>query len=218
MHLLPLFIVLICLTSCSYLPQWMAPFPPWQSVPKDPPAIHTEEATRIVQEFAVDMEHKKKLHLERSKTCFNENGITAVQMEFISQDLIELCEARKLIVDMTEDLLERLNQDTILGPEFASFPFRPENLELYITYESYFGKYIDLIYIHWIGLEDGTVSFYTWELEYDANQCWHCKKEAYATSREIVVYQREAEQKYQETHEPVQSVFGPERYYPPNAS
>jgi hypothetical protein len=218
MRLLPLFIFLCFLTSCRYLPEWLAPLPPWESAPKESPAIHSEEATRIVQEFSVDMEHKKNLHLERAKTCFDEEGIKTVQLDFISQDLIELCEARKLIVDLTENLLERLNQDIILGPEFASFPLRPENLELYITYESYFGQYVDPIYIYWICLEDGVVNFYTWELEYDPNQCWHCKKEAYATSREIVVYQREAEQKYQEEHAPPPSIFGSERYYPPNES
>lgn len=218
MHFTPLLILLLFLTSCCYVPEWMAPYPPWETLPKAKPVIHTEEATHIVQEFTVELLHEKNLHLERAKTCYDENGIQRIQMEFITQDLIELCEARKLIVDITESMLAKLNQDTILGPEFANFPIRPENLELYITYESYYGKYVDPRYILWICLEDGEVTFYTWELAYDANRCWSCKTESYATSREIVVYQREAESKYEETHQPKKSAFGPERYYPEDGS
>jgi hypothetical protein len=64
-------------------------------------------------------------------------------------------------------------------------------------------------------LEDGVASFYTWELEYDDNRCWKCKKETYGTSREIVLYQRAAEQEYKDMNPPKKSAFGSERYYPP---
>lgn len=208
-------IVLVLMTSCS-LPDWAAPYPPWQRAPKGPPIIHTEETTHIVQEFATDMKYKHNIHLERSKTCFIAEGIRTIQMEFISQDLVELCEAREMIVDITEDMLARLNQDTILGPEFANFPIRPDNLEIYIVFESYFGEYVDPRYIYWICMEDGGVDFYTWELQYYDNRCWKCKHESYATSREIVVYQREAEKRYEDMHPPKRSAFGPERYYSPD--
>lgn len=211
--ILGLFCVLF-LTSCSYIPDWASPFPAAQMAPKAEPIIHTEEATHIVQEYSVDMKYEHNIHLERAKTCYNENGIQTIQLEYITQDLIELCDARKLIVDLTENMLARLNQDTILGPEFASFPVRPENLEIYIVYESYFGEYVDPRYIYWICMEDGAVDYYTWELMYLDNRCWHCKHETYATSREIVVYQREAEKRYEEMHPPVKSAFGSDRYYP----
>lgn len=215
MRFIFLLLLASALTSCSLVPDWIAPTPPWERIPKAPPVIHTEESTSVVQRFAVEMAHVNNLHLERAKTCYDDDGITTIQMEFITQDLIELCEARELIVDMTEDFLAKLNQDTILGPEFSTFPLRPENLEIYIVYESYFGKYIDPRYIYWISLEGGTVTFYTWELEYDDNRCWKCKREAYGTSREIVVYQRAAEEEYKDMNPPKKSAFNPsERYYP----
>lgn len=214
MQLIILMLLASLLTGCA-VPEWIAPFPPEKRAPKVEPVIHSEEATSVVQRFAAEMKHKNKLHLERAKTCFNDLGITTIQMEFITQDLVELCEARELIVDMTENFLGKLNQDTILGPELAQFPMRPENLEIYIVYESYFGKYVDPRYIYWICLEEGTVSFYTWELRYDDNQCWKCKKESYGTSREIVLYEREAEREYKDMNPPKKSAFGSERYYPP---
>lgn len=212
MRLMSVLLLLLCLTGCS-VPDWAAPYPAWKMEPKADPSIHTEEVTHIVQEYSVDMKYEHNIHLQRAKTCYNAEGIHTMQLEYISQDLIELCEARELIVDITENMLARLNQDSILGPEFANFPVRPENLEIYITFESYFGKYIDPRYILWISMEDGGVDFYTWELEYMDNRCWSCKHETYATSREIVVYQREAEQRYEEMHQPPKSAFGSERYY-----
>ncbi|MBA3817030.1 MAG: hypothetical protein H0X29_11040 [Parachlamydiaceae bacterium] len=214
MRFIFLMLLTLVLTSCSAIPDWMAPTPPWKRVKKVIPVIHSEEATSVVQRYAVQMEYENNLHLEHAKTCYNEEGITKIQLEFITQDLIELCDARKLIVDMTENFLGKLNQDTILGPEFAAFPMRPENLEIYIVYESYFGKYVDPRYLYWINLEEGTVSFYTWELKYDANRCWKCKKEAYGTSREIVLYQHAAELEYEDLNPPKKSAFGSERYYP----
>lgn len=213
MQLLPFLFLMLSLTGCS-LPDWMAPYPPWEMVPPPAPAIHHEEATAIVQEMASELLHEKRLHLERSMTCYDEEGIHTIQMEFITQNLYELCDARKLIVDITETMLAKLNQDSILGPEFANFPIKPSNLEIYITCESFFGKYVDMSYVMWICLENSEVSFYTFDLDYKQNRCWHAKHEAYATSREIVLYERQAEDKYNEEHPRKPSAFGQDRYYP----
>lgn len=209
MHKLSLFFLLMCLTSCSFYRSLVPPPPP----PPPQYVLHKEEVTRIVQEFAEEMKEEKDLSLEHAYTCYD-NSIRTVQLQFISQDLIELCEARELIVDMTERLLAKLNQDPILGPDLSNFPFRPSNLEIYITFESYFGKYVDPMYIMWICMEDNSIYFYTFDLLYSPNRCWHVKHESYPTSREIVVYQREAEQKYEETHKIKPSAFGSERYLP----
>lgn len=175
--------------------------------------INSSQATAIIQDFAVEMDHKHSLKLQKAKTYYD-GGIHAIQMEFISQDLMEMCEARKLIVDMTEGLLAALNQDPLLAKDIANYPFRPNNLELYITFQSYFGKYVDPYYIHWICMEDGEVDYYLFDLKDNLKNKWHARHETYATSREIVVYEREAERKYQEVHHPKINVFGKQRYFP----
>lgn len=215
---LSLGIFMLCLTSCS------TRFWPWSSetdfegwpVPHGIEDIHSGEVTSIVQDIAVEFKHGGKnrhLDLQHAKTCFD-MGIHTIQLDFISQDIIELCDARKIIVDLTEELLARVNQNPILGPELASYPFRSENLELYITYESYFGRYIDPYYIHWIELEDDVVNFYTFDVDDLTKCCWHHRTEPYATVREIVLYEREAEKKYNELHGPKTAVFGAQRYFP----
>lgn len=185
--------------------------------PEDVPApseiVDTGEMTSVIQDLTTTWRNDKHLHLEHATTYYKE-GIKTVQMQFISQDLIELCEARKLIVDTAEDMLARLNQNPVVGPDLANYPFVPSNLEIYITFESFFGKYCDPYYISWLSLEDAVVTFYTFELLDHLKMCWHRKVEPYPTSREIVVFQREAERKYDEAHLKNINIFGTERYYP----
>lgn len=177
------------------------------------PDIHCEEMTMIVQEVAVELKYDKRLRLEDAKTFFND-GIHTIQINFTSQDLKDMCEARELIVDVTEKLLAKLNQDIILGPEYSNFPLRPENLEIYITFESYYGRYVDPYYVAWIGLEDGIVLYETFSLKDNNKDCWSARRESYCTSREIVVYERQAEKKYRDNNREKRDIFGGRRFYP----
>lgn len=210
MRIAPLIALLLSLTSCNLFYSVM----PAPSAPKPHISIHTEEVTSIVQQFAVEAKYENHLRLEHANTCYSDNGITTIQVQFTSQDLLEMCAARELIVDLTENLLAKLNQNSTLGQEFADFPFRPGNLEIYIYFDSYFGKYVDPLYITWICMEDAEVAYYTFELQRHNNSCWHARRESYATSREIVVYEREAERRYEEMHPGPLSIFGMERFLP----
>jgi len=176
------------------------------------PDIHCEEMTSVVQEVAVELKYEKRLRLEDAKTYFND-GIHTVQINFSSQDLVDMCEARELIVDVVEKLLAKLNQDIILGPEFSNYPFRADNLEIYINFESYYGRFVDPYYITWIGLEDGDVLYETFSLKDNNRNCWAARRESYCTSREIVVYQRQAEKKYRDNNREKRDIFGGRRFY-----
>jgi len=204
---------LIGLTGCSssgdfYLFTDDAPIP---TLPVR--EINSAEITAVIQDIEVEYNKDRHLQLQQAKT-FYADGITAIQLEFISQDIIEMKEARGLIVDLTESLLARLNQNPVLGVQFASYPFTSESLEIYIEFESYFGRYVDPYYIQWICMEDDIIGYYIFDLEDNMKRCWHVRKETYATSREIIVYQREAEKKYKESQKPVGAIFGAQRYLP----
>lgn len=206
-------ILLLCLSSCSTYRFPLFSDPEGWPSPHAIQDIHSEEVTSIVQEIAVEFWHSHFFRLEHAKTCFDV-GIHTIQLEFVTQDIVEMCEAREHIVDLTEMFLAKLNQNPLLSREFASYPFRSENLEIYITYETYFGRYVDPYYIHWIGLEDDIVTFYIFDVD-DLNKCcWHYRTEPYSTVREIVLYKREAEKRYDELHPPNTAVFGSQRYFP----
>lgn len=204
-----------CQSPCDIVPvdnEDGAPPPP---LPNSPIIqVHSPEATAIIQDLSVELEYDKHLHLQQARSYYNDGNLTTIQLQFISQDILGICEARKLIVDVTEDFLARLNQNPVLGQEFASFPFRPSDLELYITFESYYGRYVDPYYVEWLCLEDDRVTFYFFDLPDNSKNCWHARHEVYSASREIVVYQREAERRHDEMRKPNIEVFGNQRYFP----
>ena len=64
-------------------------------------------------------------------------------------------------------------------------------------------------------MEDGVILYYTADVDDNMKRGWHYRKETYNTSRDIVFYQRLAEDKYKAMHEPDYALFGNKRYYPP---
>ncbi len=187
-----------------------------QEMYTEPPVtmMNCEEMTLVIQEYAVELKHQKRLSLEDSKAYFDD-GIHTVQMQFSSQDLKTMDEARQLLVDVVEGLLAKLNEDIFLGPDFASFPFSANNLEIYITFESFYGFHIDPYYINWICLENGTAAYYTFDLRDNEKNCWHVRREPYSKSREIVLYERQGEELYKQRHQPNKNIFGGQRFYQP---
>ena len=198
------------MNNVSYVPT-----APDVDLPSPTLSVHAEEVTSIVQEYAVELKNLKRVHLEHAYTYYNDEGIHTVQLQFISQDIIDLCQARKLIIDIAEGTLGQLNSNPCLIPEFTNQAFYPYNLEIYINFESDFIKYIDPFYIKWIVMEDSKILYYTADVDDNDKMGWHYKKEAYDTSKNIVLYHRLAEDKYKAAHEPSRSVFGDKRYYPP---
>jgi hypothetical protein len=220
MRFLSLLLAVVLLTSCSYFDSFTyqkdgseVPLAPYAQLPKPQLSIHSGEVTAIVQDYAVELQAQKHLHLRHANTYYNEDGIYAIQLRFISQDILELCEARKLIIDVSEGMLEQLNSNPILIPEFTNHAFFPYNLEIYIDFESYFIRYVDPFYVKWIVMEDATINFYTYDVLDTDKKGWHSRKEAYSTSRDIVFYQRMAEDKYQAMHAPDHTIFGNKRLY-----
>jgi hypothetical protein len=214
------------LTSCSGCP-WTygsgccgnedIPTAPYKELPAPQLSIHSGEIIAIVQDYAVELQKQRHLYLRHSNTYYNEDGIYAIQLRFISQDIIELCEARKLIIDVSEGMLEQLNANPELVSDAKYHAFYPFNLEVYIDFESYFIRYIDPFYVKWITMEDGQITFYTADVKDTDKKGWHAKKESYSTSRDIVFYQRLAEDKYRATHAPDRTIFGEKRFYLPEA-
>lgn len=199
---------------CDEYGDYPTPQAPPDELPTPILSIHSDEIINIVQEVSVNFKHDKLLNLEDARTYFNEDGIHTIQLRYITQDIYDVCDARMLIVDLTEDLLTRLNQNPYLLPEFPNFAFFPYNFEIYITFESFYNRYIDPFYIKWICMEDGQIAYYAADLIDNNKDCWHVRRESYYTSRDIVFYQRKAEKEYKTAHSTDISIFGDKRFYP----
>lgn len=190
------------------------PLAPPVDLPAPCLSVHADEITAIVQDYSVELRNLKRLHLEHANTYYNQEGIHTIQLRYISQDIIDLCQARKLIIDVSEGLLDQLNSNTLLIPEFTNHAFYPFNFEIYIDFESYFIRFIDPYNIRWITMEDSKIIFYTADADDNDKNNWHSRTESYNTSRNIVFYQRLAEDKFKALHETNRAIFGDKRFYP----
>lgn len=201
-------------SSSSYYGNYDIPGAPDVDLPAPVLSIHAGEVTAIIQDYSVELKYQKHLHLQHANTYYNEQGIHTIQLRYISQDILELCDARKLIIDVSEGMLDQLNSNPVLVPEFTNYAFYPFNLEIYIDFESYFTRYVDPFYIKWISMENAVITYYSADVTDNDKNSWHARKEAYNTSRDIVFYQRLAEDKYKAMHEPNRAIFGNKRFYP----
>ncbi len=183
------------------------------------PGIDNEEVMRVVLDFANDLKHDRHLRLEDSTVYYGNYGnyIEKVRLKFITQNILELCEARELLVDVGEGFLDRLNEDPCVGPLIAGYPVGPENLEIFICFESYFLRYVDKRYIAWAVLQDGLSFFYAgtitneFEIWDRDSENWHQRVEPYSKSVQMVGINREAERMYQERHPKPSSLFAGDR-------
>ena len=184
------------------------------------PAIDTETVMEIIIPYAVDLEHEKQLRLEDSSISYSKGNVTIqkIRLHFISQSILELREARELIVDITEGLIDNLNNDPFLGDYLVHNQLSSANFEICIKFESYLGLYLDKMYIHWIMLQNDYSHFYAFDLTNEFNlwnvnsECWHQCVEPYFKSRQIVDIRRAAEKHYQDTHQKPKSLLSNERY------
>lgn len=167
--------------------------------------------TCAIQDLSEDMRIKHHLRLEDSRIAYDE-FINAIHIEFSSQDLIEIGEARKVIVDVVEGLLSRINNtcDLVEARRFDAF-----DLEITINYQSFYGRYVDPYYVSWIQLENGVCTYYSFDVRDCVKNCWHYRIEPYLKTREILYCQESAEENYNPKKIPFKSVFGDDRYLPP---
>lgn len=187
-----LFSLCLLLTGCyGFLP----PAPE----PREMIFVNNPEFSAILWDYATELKYDKHLHLEHSYVCADENHVK-VRLEFISQDILELCEARILLVDLVEGLLERINDDPVYAFFPAPYPLTPDQLEIYIEFESFHGKFVDPFYIGWMILEKGMTYFYAFNIKDQDNDTWNYRYETYEQSRTFANDQRQAEEKYHQTH------------------
>lgn len=178
-----------CLNSCQ--PK-VVPVGPWVQ------KIDSEELSRIVINFAVKMKIDKHLELEDSWAAYDDY-VTRMCLQFSSQRLLTVYDARLLMVELVEDLLYRLNNNTVVSFELSHYPFTANDLDIKINFESFYGRYIDELYVGLAWLQAGCVHFYAFDrkdpslngIDWD-----HHRFEPYAKSRELALIKRQVDMPY----------------------
>jgi hypothetical protein len=184
--------------------------------------IDSEELSRIIINFSTKMKIDKHLELEDSWAAYDDY-ILKLCLNYSSQRLLTVYDARLLMVELVEELLYRLNNNMIISFELDHFPFTARDLDVKINFESFYGRYVDELYVGMAWLQAGCVHFYAFDRKdptYNGIDWDHHRFEPYSKSRELALIKRQADLPYIEEREnpnpPKRSIFSrlPERYNP----
>ena len=159
--------------------------------------IDSCELCHTIQHRMPYIRHELRLRLEDASIYYGES-VNALRLEFISMDVMEVREARFLLVDLVEGLLAELNTNPTIAPEYLTYPLSPDSLEIFINFETFEGLYVDPYYVGCIHLMDGFVHFYAFNVKYDGLNKWQLREEPYAKSLEFTVYERESEKLFKD--------------------
>lgn len=147
--------------------------------------------SQVIIPYAVELRQTKRLRFEDSKVYYDD-FVVRFRVIFSSQDILELCEARDLMVSVTEGLLERMNAEPGVVANFDHFPITAEDLELYFSFESFDIEYNDGTYIAWMSLHDGLVRYLNGLIKNPRIDYWDARIEPYYKSLEFVMITRAA--------------------------
>lgn len=186
--LLTLIFGLFALTNCS---------PP---VAVEMQELNTEEVTWLVQRAAVKFKHECFLRHEHSRVLYDSRGFTRLGIQFSTQDILEMDEARGLLVDFVEFILGEINRDPLLVDQLAAYPFTADRLDIIILCESFLPTYVDPFYIGCIKLKHGIAYYYAADEKDQSLYSWHSRVEPYDKSREFIMLERGAEKEYKREH------------------
>ncbi|MCE2982095.1 MAG: hypothetical protein LW832_00885 [Parachlamydia sp.] len=192
------FAALICMTGCTTK---IVPEGPWVK------KIDSEELSKIIISFSAKMKIDKHLELEDSWAAYDDY-ITRLCLEYSSQRLLTVYDARLLMVELVEELLYRLNNHSIVSFELSHFPFTANDLDVKINFESFYGLYLDQLYVGLAWLQAGCVHFYAFDRKNNRIDWNHDRFEPYTKSRELALIKREVDLPFTDVREAPFTSFG----------
>lgn len=188
-------VFMFMLTGCR---QVEVPAGPWIK------KIDSEEMSRLVINFSRKMKIDHHIELEDSRVEYNDY-IKKVYLEYSSQRLLTVYEARLVMVELVEEFLQRVNNHTVLSFELERFPLTASDIEVKINFESFYGIYSDPLYVGLAWLKCGCVHFYAFDIKDRISDIdWsHDRWEPYFKSRELALLKKEADILDQEQEEAI---------------
>jgi len=164
-----------------------------------PKLVDASEVSWVIEKIAGTKwahERGRRLRLEHSSICYYDSQPTpTLRLELSSQEILEVKEARYLLVDFVENLLRELNTNPIVGSGLV-YPLGAENLRIEIDFGSFFGLYVDPFFIGYIDLKEGYARYYAFDQKDRERSNWHARVEPYWKTREVAMMERAAEAEF----------------------
>ncbi len=148
----------------------------------------------VIIPYAMEWERKGRMRFEDSKIYQVDDGqgVRWIRVIFSTQNIFDLCQSRGLIVDIVEGLLEKLNESPEVLASFAHQPITASDLEIYISFESFYIEYENPTYIAWISLIDGDVRYFDGVIKDFHKDYWNSRMEPYYKAKDFVMISRKA--------------------------
>ncbi len=164
--------------------------------PLPPPVktVNEEEVTWAVERIMAKWKHKRgqRLRLEHAFVYFGDT-IHGLRLEISSQEILEVPDARNLLVDLVDDILRTTNTDPIIASQLTLGTLTPDNLNISINFESFYNQYVDPFYVGCIKLKRGMAYYYAANLKVEGWYAWQSRVEPFVKTREISILERAAE-------------------------
>lgn len=191
--------------------------------------IENEEVSRIVAYFSAKMMKEERLDLDDSKVIYSDDHveydydlwsgasytfssnphIDRITLEYSTQRIVTMCEARLLLVTVVEEFLHRLNENGLVKYQLAK-PFTEDNLDITINFETFYGRYVDPLYIGIVCLRNGMVKYFAFDIKNNEIDWSHQRVEPYFKSKELAYLKQEADAAYELP--PINTQYAPSYY------
>lgn len=158
---------------------------------------YSEQISEAIISYSEELADTHELFLYNSRVVF-EGDVRTIRVDYTSQGSVELCEAREILVDIVEGLLERFNANPLAQSAFNDDAATSDDIEIHVTFQSYFNKFVDPTYTAYIILQKGTSFFYSSELDFPFTEIWMQKVEPYHKTKQLVDIKRRADSSYKE--------------------
>lgn len=189
--ILPLLFVL--LSSCCFRNEY--------NLPVIVQKVDVNSFSEVIIPYATELGHTHRLRFEDSKVYYDD-FVERFRVIWSTQQIVEVCEARDMLVNVVEGLLERMNANPQIIGSFDHYPITADDLEIYFFYESYYIEYVDPTYMAFVSLHDGTVRYINGLIKNPRIDFWDIRTETYDEAYRFATLAKASEQAYQEAHEP----------------
>ncbi len=159
---------------------------------------NTDDLSELVWDYVEGLKHEQRLFFENASVVAGPLE-SILRLEFSTQSLLEMGEARIMLVDLVEGLLQRINSSRV-SYNLRPLPFTANQLEVYIDFQSYYAEYVDENMIGWVVLEGGMAYYYAWSLKDHRLDLWNARSEPYEKSRSFAKFNKQAQSKYKQEH------------------
>lgn len=159
--------------------------------PNADPYVQRTVMTQVVP-YSLELRALYNVNLQRS-TVQIRDGELLIWLDFETMNIMTIDDARDLVVNLTEGLLARLNQQQVLRDLTPNGEITEYNLFINIRFDSWFAVHIDPLYLGRVVLDGGEVFYYAQTGTYRGRdfKVHHQHKELYIVTKEIISLEME---------------------------